>query len=96
MALSFGLLIPNAMGNVAIVPIADIEKIAGHAAWQACVHPRASTTFSRKISLLQGCFHMKTVLIVDDEPNYLIVLSELLGEEGFDERHEGGLLGHGA
>ena len=27
---------------------------------------------------------MKTVLIVDDEPNYLIVLSELLKEEGFE------------
>jgi len=27
---------------------------------------------------------MKTILIVDDEPNYLIVLSELLSEEGFE------------
>ncbi len=27
---------------------------------------------------------MKTVLIVDDEPNYLVVLSELLKEEGFE------------
>ncbi len=27
---------------------------------------------------------MNTILIVDDEPNYLIVLSELLREEGFD------------
>ena len=26
---------------------------------------------------------MNTILIVDDEPNYLIVLSELLSEEGF-------------
>jgi DNA-binding response OmpR family regulator len=27
---------------------------------------------------------MKTILIVDDEPNYLIVLTELLQEEGYD------------
>ncbi|NOX25343.1 MAG: sigma-54-dependent Fis family transcriptional regulator [Deltaproteobacteria bacterium] len=27
---------------------------------------------------------MHTILIVDDEPNYLIVISELLGEEGFE------------
>ena len=27
---------------------------------------------------------MKTILIVDDEPNYLIVLTELLREEGYD------------
>ncbi len=27
---------------------------------------------------------MHTILIVDDEPNYLIVMSELLGEEGFE------------
>jgi two-component system NtrC family response regulator len=27
---------------------------------------------------------MKTILIVDDEPNYLIVISELLKEEGFE------------
>lgn len=27
---------------------------------------------------------MNTILIVDDEPNYLIVISELLGEEGFE------------
>ncbi|KPK34938.1 MAG: Fis family transcriptional regulator, partial [Nitrospira bacterium SG8_35_1] len=38
---------------------------------------------------------MNTVLVVDDEPNYLIVLSELLKEEGFEvltaERGEAGL-----
>jgi two-component system NtrC family response regulator len=38
---------------------------------------------------------MNTVLVVDDEPNYLIVLSELLKEEGFEvltaERGEEGL-----
>ncbi len=27
---------------------------------------------------------MNTILVVDDEPNYLIVISELLGEEGFE------------
>jgi two-component system NtrC family response regulator len=27
---------------------------------------------------------MKTILIVDDEPNYLVVLTELLREEGYD------------
>ncbi len=27
---------------------------------------------------------MATILIVDDEPNYLVVLSELLKEEGFE------------
>jgi len=27
---------------------------------------------------------MKTILVVDDEPNYLIIMSELLGEEGFE------------
>ena len=38
---------------------------------------------------------MNTILVVDDEPNYLIVLSELLKEEGFEvltaERGEEGL-----
>lgn len=29
---------------------------------------------------------MKTILIVDDEPNYLIVISELLKEEGFETK----------
>ena len=27
---------------------------------------------------------MKTILVVDDEPNYLIVLSEILRDEGFE------------
>lgn len=27
---------------------------------------------------------MNTILVVDDEPNYLIIMSELLGEEGFE------------
>ena len=27
---------------------------------------------------------MQTILIVDDEPNYLVVLTELLREEGYD------------
>ncbi|MEE4315121.1 MAG: response regulator, partial [Desulfofustis sp.] len=27
---------------------------------------------------------MNTILVVDDEPNYLIVLSELLRDEGFE------------
>lgn len=27
---------------------------------------------------------MHTILVVDDEPNYLIIMSELLGEEGFE------------
>jgi two-component system NtrC family response regulator len=27
---------------------------------------------------------MNTILVVDDEPNYLIVLSELLKEEGYE------------
>ena len=27
---------------------------------------------------------MNTVLVVDDEPNYLIVISELLREEGYE------------
>lgn len=27
---------------------------------------------------------MNTILIVDDEPNYLVVLSELLRDEGFE------------
>ena len=38
---------------------------------------------------------MNTILVVDDEPNYLIVLSELLKEEGFEvltaQRGEEGL-----
>ena len=38
---------------------------------------------------------MNTILVVDDEPNYLIVISELLKEEGFEvltaERGEEGL-----
>ena len=38
---------------------------------------------------------MNTILVVDDEPNYLIVLSELLKEEGFEvitaEKGEDGL-----
>jgi two-component system NtrC family response regulator len=38
---------------------------------------------------------MNTILVVDDEPNYLIVLSELLKEEGFEvmtaQRGEDGL-----
>ena len=27
---------------------------------------------------------MRTILVVDDEPNYLVILEELLAEEGFE------------